>query len=491
MTVQTPPAWQVENQRYLMAEISRIHQRLKQYLAQQQGESLAESLNAEADLAAIAASLSEPPALAQLCQTFDLSPFERDIMLLCAGVEFGSGWAELCAALNRNPQQGYPSFELAKTFLEAPHWSAFLPTSALRRWQLVDVGPGSTLLSAQLRLDERILHALLGFPHVDERLMRLVETVAPPARLVDSHQRLAQQMATAWQQTPASDPLPILQLCGIDRATKQAIAAQACDLLNLPAYTLSSKALPTGLNDLREFIRLWEREALLDRAALLLDWDDVNTQDAARENGIALLMESLQSPFMVISRDRRPPVNRPVITYDIHNPTRQEQKELWQSAIAAPDANGFSPDTNGFVEPLIAQFNLSANQIKAASLQALSLHPAPPSPLSPPSSPSPYLPHLWHASRLQARPQLDDLAQRLSPRETWSDLILPDQPCRVLREIVAHIRQRTQVYETWGFSSKSNRGLGISALFAGVSGTGKTMAAGVLAQAAALGPAPR
>uniref|UniRef100_UPI0031FCD2F3 ATP-binding protein n=1 Tax=Sphaerothrix gracilis TaxID=3151835 RepID=UPI0031FCD2F3 len=103
-------------------------------------------------------------------------------------------------------------------------------------------------------------------------------------------------------------------------------------------------------------------------------------------------------------------------------------------------------------------------------------------PLSPPSSSSPSLPHLWHASRLQARPQLDDLVQRLSPRETWSDLILPDQPCRVLREIVAHIRQRTQVYETWGFSSKSNRGLGISALFAGVSGTGKTMAAGVLAQ---------
>src|SRR5439155_1757441 len=61
------------------------------------------------------------------------------------------------------------------------------------------------------------------------------------------------------------------------------------------------------------------------------------------------------------------------------------------------------------------------------------------------------------------------------------DLVLPDAQRTILREIAAHVRQRYHVYETWGFASKSARGLGISALFAGASGTGKTMAAEVLA----------
>jgi SpoVK/Ycf46/Vps4 family AAA+-type ATPase len=64
---------------------------------------------------------------------------------------------------------------------------------------------------------------------------------------------------------------------------------------------------------------------------------------------------------------------------------------------------------------------------------------------------------------------------------TWDDLVLPAPQRQVLRDIAAHVRQRARVYETWGFAARSSRGLGISALFAGASGTGKTMAAEVLA----------
>ncbi|HBY77987.1 MAG TPA: ATPase, partial [Cyanobacteria bacterium UBA11148] len=63
---------------------------------------------------------------------------------------------------------------------------------------------------------------------------------------------------------------------------------------------------------------------------------------------------------------------------------------------------------------------------------------------------------------------------------TWDDLVLPEKERNILREVSAHVRQRMKVYETWGFAGKSRRGLGISALFAGASGTGKTMAAEVL-----------
>ena len=88
---------------------------------------------------------------------------------------------------------------------------------------------------------------------------------------------------------------------------------------------------------------------------------------------------------------------------------------------------------------------------------------------------------LWDACRVSARARLDDLAQRIEPAADWDDLVLPAAQLQTLRDIAAQVRQRTRVYETWGFAAKGARGLGISALFAGASGTGKTMAAEVLA----------
>ncbi len=78
-------------------------------------------------------------------------------------------------------------------------------------------------------------------------------------------------------------------------------------------------------------------------------------------------------------------------------------------------------------------------------------------------------------------PRLDDLAQRITPLATWDDLILPELQKTTLKEIAIHVRQQSKVYENWGFAAKSTRGLGISALFTGESGTGKTMASEVIA----------
>ncbi len=77
--------------------------------------------------------------------------------------------------------------------------------------------------------------------------------------------------------------------------------------------------------------------------------------------------------------------------------------------------------------------------------------------------------------------RIDELAQHIEPLATWADLVLPEAQIETLHEIVAHIRQMGVVYGDWGFAAKSTRGLGISALFSGASGTGKTMAAEVLA----------
>ncbi|HEX8096684.1 MAG TPA: ATP-binding protein, partial [Pyrinomonadaceae bacterium] len=88
---------------------------------------------------------------------------------------------------------------------------------------------------------------------------------------------------------------------------------------------------------------------------------------------------------------------------------------------------------------------------------------------------------LWRACREQAGWRLDELAQRIPPCHTWDDIVLPDDTFRQLQEIAAQVANRAKVYEEWGFGAKLNRGRGINALFAGQSGTGKTLAAEILA----------
>jgi SpoVK/Ycf46/Vps4 family AAA+-type ATPase len=88
---------------------------------------------------------------------------------------------------------------------------------------------------------------------------------------------------------------------------------------------------------------------------------------------------------------------------------------------------------------------------------------------------------LWDVCLVSTGPKLDVLAQRLEPKATWDDIVLTEEAKDLLHQIADQVRQRSKVYDTWGFRKKLNRGLGINALFSGDSGTGKTMAAEVIA----------
>jgi SpoVK/Ycf46/Vps4 family AAA+-type ATPase len=85
-----------------------------------------------------------------------------------------------------------------------------------------------------------------------------------------------------------------------------------------------------------------------------------------------------------------------------------------------------------------------------------------------------------------ARPRLDDVARRIEPQAGWNDLVVQPETRTTLEALAGHVRHRAQVYDHWGFGERSNRGLGTGALFAGPSGTGKTLAAEILAREASL-----
>ena len=446
--------WHEANQRYLMAALAVAREKIER-----KGQS------AEQELELAASEMPVPPAIETLAATFGLSPFEHDVLVACAGPELDSRFGLLCADAQDDPRRNYVTFSLALAAFPNSHWSALSPAAPLRYWRLIELGSGDSLVTSPLRIDERILHYLTGVSCLDERLRGLVETLRAPAELPPSHDALASQIAGIWTAAEGKSALPVVQLCGGEPAGKRAVAAAACAMAGLDCFAMSASVIPNAPAELEALLRLWEREAGLSGSGLLLDCDDVETPDASREHVIARLIEGMRCVLLVATRGRRRTLQRPAVAIEVSKPTPNEQLAVWQGLLGVA-----APSLNGKLEAQVAQFNLSESTIRAAGADALG------------GLESEGLSdRLWDACRAQARPRLDDLAQRIEQAAAWDDLVLPEPQRQVLREIAVHVRQRFRVYESWGFAAKGSRGLGISALFSGVSGTGKTMASEVLA----------
>jgi len=163
---------------------------------------------------------SDAVALERVCKVFGLSAFERDVLLLCAGVELDSGFAEMA---------GSPTFALALARFPDAHWTALSPSAPLRHWRLIDVQPGSPLVNARLRIDERVLHYLLGIQEMDTRLAGVVTPVTDDDALTPTHRALADRVAGTWRTVGDAARLPIVQLIGGSRTDKRATTwRQAC-----------------------------------------------------------------------------------------------------------------------------------------------------------------------------------------------------------------------------------------------------------------------
>jgi len=133
----------------------------------------------------------DPPALARIATRFGLSPFEADLLLLCAGVEIDPGLARSCGEARGLDDGALPTFGLAMAVLPGPHWSAIGPAGPLRRWRMIEIGPGDILADSPLRVAERVLLELVGAPQLDHQLTPFAEPARPPAELAASHRRVA------------------------------------------------------------------------------------------------------------------------------------------------------------------------------------------------------------------------------------------------------------------------------------------------------------
>jgi ATPase family protein associated with various cellular activities (AAA)/winged helix domain-containing protein len=451
LAVLSPPdAWVQANQEFLTAAIAVLAGRLA-------SEDVADRVRRRDELLA---QMPSPPALHGIAEGFGLSGFERDTLLLCAGVELDTAIASACASANGDPRCRYATFSLAMATLPDPHWSAITPAAALRRWNLVKPAHPETLVTSALRVDERMLHALTGVDYLDQQIRCMADPLEPASTLPPSLQAAANQLALLWSR-PASRRV---RLHGRRPLDLRAVVSAASVGIGFKPVLLRAGDLPAAAADRDLLARICERESVLAGRCWLLEIDDPVAESGKSARQFARQLNAPVAVACEVPADDD--VGVPAI--EIPAVERAELREIWRSALEPA-----GPRLASWVNRLAGQFSLGVADVRSIVAE-----------VQPDDADAG--PRLWDACRSRARPALDGLAQRIIPRACWEDLVLPIAQGRLLREMTGHVRHRMTVFEDWGFGARTSRGSGVAALFAGPSGTGKTFAAEVLARHLAL-----
>jgi hypothetical protein len=433
---------------------------------------------AQAATAMITAEKSEmPPAMTILSQRFGLSRFEQELLLLCAARDLDTRIDKLCGQAQHDAGRNYPTFALALVMFDEPTWDALSPDHPLRFWNLLEVNQvgGQSLTTSILRADERIVNYLKGMNHLDDRVARLITPVHLQSEineLPESQNNTVTFINKEIELSLSKQHLPVVQLSGRDSASKQLVALQVANEFRRILYRLPAESLPVHGAELETFIRLLQRETQLLPITIYLDARDVDKAAEGRAAAIKRFLNAYEGLIFLDVFEPWPSAERQTVSVKISKPTADEQYNVWLGELGEPLTN--------LAEQLAGQFNLDLASIKQIAAKSNGNQAV-----------------IWQGCRASLKPAMDGLAQLLEPRrewqvldsrdatqrqEIWSYLVLPEPDKRILNQIAAQVAHRFQVYEKWRVSRSINRGLGISVLFSGESGTGKTLAAEVLAK---------
>ncbi len=442
--------WLDANQSYLAAHLARVAALLDRASALPGADATLADAQAAVDHAG--AEVVEP-ALDRIVRLFGLTDFERDTLLLCAGVELDAGIARRCAGIAGGP---WGTFGTALGSFQGAHWSALLPHSPLRGFRLVEPATVDSIVTAPLRAAEPVIHALAGLETLDGELAPLLTRAIPAPLAAPSQSAVAEQLS-GWLVDSSSGRF---QLVGDDAEGQRDVAAGALARIGRGLWTLPASEIPRDVAIRQAFASTWSRDAALLGAALLItraeEHADAAVDFALRISGIV--------GFASVHRLPMPPGAG---TWPVALPEPIEQRNLWRQAVSE---DVLDDESLGVVS---SQFRLSASGIERAALELVAVGIS------------------GRAALRAIRPATDsdavgELATWIEPRADWDQLVLPMDQIDVLREIVDQVRGRTTVHDAWAFRARAGDGLGIAALFEGDSGTGKSLAAEVVATALGL-----
>ncbi len=462
--------------------------------------------------------------LAQLGALFGLEPFEQAAILTALAPELDLAYANLYAYAQDDVTRKFATVDLVLAL-----WCPDLPARLRARQRLaadaplrqelllaVDEGgnPAASLLSRPLVLDTRIAAFLLGSDRPDPALGDVLLAVSPslaaagnalPAEIAAHLERLA-RYALEDDPTPRSPLLKgegengslpavalrapqagkgsqsvVIWLRGPEGQGKRAAAEGLAATLGRRLLVVDCAALMAGHADSTLAITRTLREARLQGG--IVYWAGADALAPKREESLPELGGNLLRPLVGWSGcalfDIRS-VGVPhltggplVVDIDFPSPGNEQRHALWDEALAG---HALAADVD--LTLLTGAFRLTGDQISAAAesaAQAAAWHAH--GGISAPIA----MRDLVTASRAHSNQGLGMLARKLIPRYTWNDLVLPSDRLAQLHEMCSGVRFAPIVFEQWGFDRKLSSGKGVNVLFAGAPGTGKTMAAEVLA----------
>ena len=453
-------------------------------------------------LALVAAAEGEgvPLRLQVLTNQYGLDDFDVDVLLLALAPELDLRYERLYAYLQDDVTKKRPSVDLALNLL-SPSLEAkladrrrFTPAGPLLQHDLVGLFDDPShvqppLLSKYLKADERIVAYLLGADDIDARLAPYASIGTADTRLedlllpADLKHRLA---LLAGDQTTANRGM-VFYFQGPYGVGKQATAQALCRELDIGLLVVDGERLLTAeMPAFERAVRLAAREALLQDAALYWDRFDLLLDEEPGDAELQMRRRACRETLLR-SIERRPGLtflsgsaawepadalhDRFFVRVELPRPAYAERLALWRRSL-----DGHAATDGADLEALAVKFRLSGGQIRDAAATAANL-----ARWRDPANGHVTAADLYAASRLQSNRKLAALAQKVEPHYTWDDIVLPADRMAQLRELCNTVKYRAVVYEDWGFDRKLSLGKGLNVLFAGPSGTGKTMAAEIIA----------
>jgi hypothetical protein len=430
---------------------------------------------------------TEPPLRVQrLGALFDLSPLAMEAVLLLLAPEVDNRFGRVYAYLQDDVSRRWLSPGLALRLLSggAPDDPAaralFGAASPLMTAGLVHIGDPreglpAPLLDRPLKLDDRIVEYLLENDALDPQLAGIASLDIADHTLdalpleADLQAQLAHLLAL-WQ-TPAA---PAAYFWGPEGSGKVATVAVLARALHRPLVTIDARALAVQpSNQLATLVQAAIREARLRDAVL-----HFHHIDALSEQGQVEIAKVVGAHVVLSARalwgipnltDAPVVVHFPVPDYTL-------RERLWQAHL-----DGQTAGDPRLPADLAGRFHLTPGQIaqaKQAAQHRAWLREGPQARLD--------RDDLFEGCRQQSNPALARLAVKVVSPYAWDDLVLPEAQMAQLHAIESQVRHAHTVYTQWGFETKLALGKGLNALFSGPSGTGKTMAAGILAQSLGL-----
>ncbi len=431
-------------------------------------------------------------SLVALQNIFGLSRPETDIIVLCTLPEIDRRYERLLGYLQDDLTLKRPTIGLiVRLFSDTRRGELetvryFLEENKLTKYDLVKIGKQeehSSLSANMLKLDQRILHYLLESKELDDSISAFTVLLlnrppgfVPSGHIKDNLLRLLNDKL----QADAEGKKFFINLGGSDEDGREALIATVCHEVNLPLLTVDlSELLKTEIEPETAIKKIF-REGILLPAALYFKNAKSMFTGGEKEQGIKKVFFRVAAEFSWITFfgvevamlvKQKTMQEHVFLNFDLPLPRIAERKRIWSSLLAGEGLELGEKAINS----LAGMYKFTEGQITAAISNARNLRGT-----GDGTGGEPY--NLLHEGcRIEQDHNLTALAQRVKSSFTWADLVLPVSKKMQLEEIAQFIAHHDVVFNTWGFEKKLALGKGLNILFSGPSGTGKTMAASVLA----------